>query len=166
MYLLLLLLWILLNGKFTLEILLFGVVITAAIYWFMCRFLEYDPRGDRTLAKNILPTLHYIGVLFGEIVKSSLAVLHFVLSPRIQIEPQIVVFTVPLKTDFLKTILANSITLTPGTITLQIDGDAFYVHALDYTLAEGINQSVFLKILQGIEANMENPENKEVRPNA
>ncbi len=155
MYLLLLLLWILLNGKFTLEILLFGMVISAAVYWFMCRFLGHSGRGDILLLHNIRPTLLYVGVLFVEIFKSGYAVLKFVLARHITIEPQIVVFRVPLKSDFLKTILANSITLTPGTITIQVEGDIFYVHALDYTLAEGIDQSVFLKILQRIERNME-----------
>ncbi len=155
MYLLLLLLWILLNGKFTLEILLFGVVITAAVYWFMCRFLDYSPSADWLLIRNVIPAIHYVVTLFLEIVKSSLAVLKFVTSHSITIEPQIVIFQVPLQSEFLKTILANSITLTPGTITLQVDGNTFYVHALDYTLTEDIQCSPFLLILQQIEHNME-----------
>lgn len=162
MFLLLLLLWILLNGKFTLEILCFGLVIATVIYWFMWQFLEYSPKSDRTILKNSWNILYYIGVLFVEILRSGVAVLHFVLSPRIQIEPQIVVFSVPLKTDFLKTILANSITLTPGTITLNVEGSTFYVHALDYTLAEGIEDSIFQTILLKIEENLDLESDSEV----
>lgn len=155
MYQLLLLLWILLNGRLTLEIFLFGLVIAGAIYFIMCKFLEYSPQNDRILLKNIWNIASYIAILFVEVLRSGLAVLRFVISPTIQIEPQIVVFRVPLKSEFLKTILANSITLTPGTITLNVEGDRFYVHALDYTLAEGIEDSVFQRILLKMEENME-----------
>ncbi len=155
MYLLLLLLWIILNGKLTVEIFCFGVVIAGGIYWFMCKFLEYSPRNDVVILKNSWNILSYIAVLFVEVVRSGIAVLRFVLSPRIEIQPQIVVFRVPLQNDFLKTVLANSITLTPGTITVNVDGDRFYVHALDYTLAEGIEDSIFQRILLKIEENFE-----------
>lgn len=155
MYLLLLLLWILLNGKITFEIIILGLIISSAIYYMMCKFLEYSPESDRILIKNSWNIFYYIGVLFIEILRSGIAVLHFVLSRNIHIEPQIVIFPVALKNDFLKTILANSISLTPGTITLHVEGDLFYVHALDYTLAEDIENSIFHQILQKMEKNME-----------
>ena len=56
------------------------------------------------------------------------------------------------KKDTSRFLLANSITLTPGTITVAVDGDKFIVHCLDKTLAEGIESSVFVKLLEKIEA--------------
>ena len=151
MYILLFLLWVALNGRITAEILAFGAVIAAAVYWFMCRFLEYSPKSDIRFFKNFFRTLQYLFVLFEEIVKSSFAVIKIVFSKKLEIQPQIVFFEVPLKSEFLLTILANSITLTPGTITVDVDENRFCVHALDYTLADGIENSVFVHLLMKME---------------
>lgn len=151
MYILLFLLWVALNGRITAEILAFGAVIAAAVYWFMCRFLEYSPKSDIRFFKNFFRTLQYLFVLFEEIVKSSFAVIKIVFSKKLEIQPQIVFFEVPLKSEFLITILANSITLTPGTITVDVDENRFCVHALDYTLADGIEDSVFVHLLMKME---------------
>ena len=151
MYILLFLLWIALNGRITAEIVAFGVVIAAAVYWVMCRFLEYSLKSDIRLFKNFFRTLQYMFVLLVEIVKSSFAVIKIVFSKKLDIQPQIVFFEAPLKSDFLRTILANSITLTPGTITVDVDENRFCIHALDYTLAEGIEDSVFVHLLMKME---------------
>ena len=49
-------------------------------------------------------------------------------------------------------LLANSITLTPGTITVSVEGDHFFVHCLDRELAEGMEESVFVELLKQMEA--------------
>lgn len=151
MFVLLFLVWIALNARVTLEIVLFGIVIASVVYWFMCKYLEYDPSADKKSFKNIFRVLQYIAILFIEIVKSSIQVLKFIFAKEIEIEPQMVVFKVPIKNEFLRTILANSITLTPGTITVNVEGDKFYVHALDYTLAQDMDKSIFVKLLMKME---------------
>ncbi|MFI3250562.1 MAG: Na+/H+ antiporter subunit E [Eubacteriales bacterium] len=151
MPILLLGLWFLLNGSITVEIVVVGVLMVGVVYNIMCRFLDYDPSSEKILLKNTGWALCYVVVLVVEIMKSGMAVLKFVTMPQIDIQPQMVVFSVPLKNEFLKTILANSITLTPGTITLHIEEDLFYIHAFDYTLAEGIEECSFIHILQHIE---------------
>lgn len=151
MYILLFLLWVALNGKFTFEIAMFGVVISAFVYWFMCKFLEYDPKSDIRFLKNFFNIIAYIGVLFVEIVKSSFVVIKMVYSSKMDIQPQIIFFDVPIKNEFLRTILANSITLTPGTMTVDVDENFFCVHALDYSLVQGIEDSVFVKMLMKME---------------
>lgn len=153
MYILLLVLWIILNGKITMEILLFGVVFAAAIFWFMCKCLEYSPKYEICVAKNIIWILTYFVVLIIEIFKSAITVYKLVYSRKIEIQPQMVFFDVDIESEFLRFVLANSITLTPGTITVDVDENHFCVHALDYTLAEGIENSVFIKMLKKMEAN-------------
>lgn len=153
MYILLLLFWIILNGKITLEILAFGVVFAAAIFWFMCKFLDYSPRYELCVARNTIWILTYFVVLIIEIFKSAIAVYKRVYSRKIEIQPQMVFFDVDIESEFLRFVLANSITLTPGTITVDVDGKHFCVHALDYTLAEGIENSVFIKMLKIMEGN-------------
>lgn len=154
MYILLFLLWVALNGRFTLEIAMFGVVISGAIYWFMCKYLEYSVKSDISFLKNIFRIIAYIAVLFWEIVKSSFTVIKIVFSKKIDIEPQIVFFDVPLKNEFLRTILANSITLTPGTITVNVEDNHFCVHALDYTMAQDFETSIFVRLLMKMEEKM------------
>ena len=153
MYILLLFFWIILNGKITLEILAFGVVFAAAIFWFMCKFLDYSPRYELCVARNTIWILTYFVVLIIEIFKSAIPVYKRVYSRKIEIQPQMVFFDVDIESEFLRFVLANSITLTPGTITVDVDGKHFCVHALDYTLAEGIENSVFIKMLKIMEGN-------------
>ena len=86
-------------------------------------------------------------------LKSAIAVYKRVYSKKIEIQPQMVFFDVDIKSEFLRFVLANSITLTPGTITVDVDDNHFCVHALDYTLAEGIEDSVFIKMLKIMEGN-------------
>ena len=149
------LLWVALNGRITLEIVVFGIVISLAINVFMKKCLEYNPVSPKLFFSNTIFALQYVIILIVEIVKAGCGVLRFVVRKNIQIEPQIVVFKVPIKNETLKTILSSSITLTPGTITLNIEDDYFYVHALDYTMGEGLDKSVFVRLLMRIESNLE-----------
>lgn len=153
MYILLLLFWIILNGKITTEILVFGVVLSAVIFWFMCKYLEYSPRYELCVARNTLWIIVYFFVLIIEIFKAAIAVYKRVYSRKIEIQPQMVFFDVDIESEFLRFVLANSITLTPGTITVDVDDNHFCVHALDYTLAEGVENSVFIKLLKKMEEN-------------
>lgn len=153
MYILLFLFWIILNGKITAEIVAFGLVLTTAIFWFMCKFLEYSPKYEIFVLKNFIWIIAYFFVLIIEMVKSAITVYKKVYSRRIEIQPQMVFFDVDIKSEFLRFVLANSITLTPGTITVDVDDNHFCVHALDYTVAEGIENSTFIKILKKMEAN-------------
>ncbi len=151
MFILLFLFWIILNGKITLEICVIGAIISGLVYAFMIRHLEYRRGGIRAM-KNIGRILIYLCVLAKEIFVANLTAIRFVFS-KDEIQPQIVFFKVPLKYEISKTILANSITLTPGTITVNIDNDVFCVHALDYTLAEDFENSIFIKLLMKMEEN-------------
>lgn len=155
MFILLLLLWILLNGKITGEILIIGILLVWVISNFMYQHLGYQPSGRQQFFRKVGWGLWYMVVLFIEVIKSGVAVLKFVTAKEVDIQPQIVIFPVPLKNETLKIVLANSITLTPGTITLSIEDDLFYVHAFDYTFGEDVVDSVFLRLLLKMEADFE-----------
>ena len=66
-------------------------------------------------------------------------------------EPVIVHVHTNLKTETARVILANSITLTPGTITVSLTDDDLLVHCLDKSLAEGMENSSFVKLLEKME---------------
>ena len=152
MYIIFVLFWILLNGRFTVEILIFGLVISAVVYGFMCRFMGYSPKKDLCLLKSAGLILWYILVLIKEIIEANIQVLKFVYSPKYIPEPTISYFKVDLKSGFAKVLFANSITLTPGTITVSVNDDEFCVHALDISLVEGIEEGGFVRILRKMEA--------------
>lgn len=151
MYLLFFLIWIIFNGKFTWEIAAFGVVLSGVMYWFCCRFLDYKPSMDILVCRKFLGFLHYLIVLIREIVKANFVVIGMLFTSKYDLEPAVVHFRVNLKSRFARVALANSITLTPGTITVSmVEGD-YIVHCLDKSLAEGIDRSVFVELLEKLE---------------
>lgn len=151
MYLLLFAFWILLNGKITKEILLFGLVIAAAIFWFVCKFMDHSIRKEMMLYKSIGQFILYFLILLREIFIANINVLKLVYSPKYVPEPGLVYFKTDLKTGLAKVMLANSITLTPGTITVSLKDDEFCVHCLDMAYAEDIEKSVFVQQLKKME---------------
>lgn len=152
MYIIFLLLWILLNGQWNGEILCFGIVISGAMYGFFCKFLDYSFEKDILLVKKLPLILLYILALFWEIIKANVSAIHLTLSYRSEIDPVIVQFQSGLKSKISQVVLANSITLTPGTITVAMEEDELTVHALDISLVKGIDDSVFVHMLRKMEA--------------
>lgn len=151
MYTLFLAFWILLNGRITTEIVLFGVVIAAAVFAFTCKFLDFSIKKDFMLIKSAGLLIVFFFVLLREIAKANMDVLKLILSPRLQPEPAVVYFRSDLKTGIAKVMLANSITLTPGTMTVSIVDDVYCIHCLDKAFADGIEESVFVHLLRKLE---------------
>ena len=138
MAILLFLLWIIWNGKVNAEIILFGAALTALL------------ESERRFWRNSPLFLRYAAVLIKEILKASLAVAGVALSSAGKPDPVIVEFHSGLPSDFQNALLANSITLTPGTFTLIQEGDRFVVHCLRREYAEGIDDSVFVELLRKV----------------
>lgn len=151
MFFLLFAVWLILNGKITLEICIFGVCISAVLLYFMCRFMDYRLKWELLLLMLVPWFARYAWVVVKEIVKANVEVLKIITSPDMQPEPAIVYFDTGLKTGLAKVILANSITLTPGTITVSVEENRFCVHCLDRELAEGLENSVFVELLEEFE---------------
>lgn len=151
MFLLLFAVWLILNGKVTLEICLLGLVISAALFYFSSRFMGYSLKKELLIFRLAPLCVHYFWVLVKEIVKANVCVLKIILSPELQPEPAFVYFDTELRTGMAKMILANSITLTPGTITVSVEGGHYLVHCLDRELAEGMEASVFVRLLTEME---------------
>ncbi|HSE94176.1 MAG TPA: Na+/H+ antiporter subunit E [Methylomirabilota bacterium] len=118
-------LWLVLSGHFGLLEIALGVASAAAV--------TAANRNLEALSPflRVAPRLLAYGVwLLREIVVANLQVTRVVLHPRMPIEPVVSRFEVTLPGDLAIATLANSITLTPGTITLDIEGRALVVHAL------------------------------------
>ena len=151
MFLLLLLIWIIFNGNITVEILCFGIAISIAVCIFLTKFAGYSLKKELTLVTKLPYIIWYVLVLVAEIVKANLVCARLIVKGSKRISPVLVSFQSPLKSELLSTVLANSITLTPGTISVSVNDGVFNVHCLDKSLYEGINDSSFVRILKRME---------------
>lgn len=151
MFLFLLAIWIIFNGQFTLEILIFGILISLAVCLFSVKFLDYSFRKEFMYLKKLPLLIAYVFVLIWEIIKANFCVAGLIIKGRKKTHAIVHTFKSPVKTGFAQTLLANSITLTPGTITVSLSNDEYKVHCLDEKLCEGIEESGFVKLLQKIE---------------
>ncbi|MCM1171332.1 MAG: Na+/H+ antiporter subunit E [Clostridium sp.] len=148
---LLFLAWIIFNANITLEIVIFGIVITVVIFVFLCKCMDYSIKKEMKFYR-LLPLISaYFFVLIWEIVKANITMLQFIVLDKYENEPELVSFKTTLTDESCKVMLANSITLTPGTITVDVSEDTYLVHCFDRELAEGMENSVFVRLLTKIE---------------
>jgi multicomponent Na+:H+ antiporter subunit E len=129
-FILLLSSWLVLNHSLQLPIILIGVGIAAFLSLIMCNKCSVFNEIKFT-PKAFLYTLLYIGVFIFELFKSNIDIAKRVLSPKLPINPGIVKAETVLQSQMGRLILANSITLTPGTFTIDIIGNTLYIHCVN-----------------------------------
>ena len=92
---------------------------------------------------------YYFGVFLKALIVANLDVARRVISPSLPINPGIVKFKTKLKTNYSKMVLANSITLTPGTLSIDVVGDTFYIHWIDVQTTDP--EKAFTEIAESFE---------------
>jgi len=126
--------WILLSGKFDLFHLTLGTLSCLLVAIISSDLLfKHRRKGFGARLGEGFRFISYCGWLFYRIVLANLHVIGLAISPRQMeksLDPHIFTFTTSLKTDFARFVLANSITLTPGTVTIRIHNNTFYIHAI------------------------------------
>lgn len=147
--------WIILNGRFTLDsgmlqIIVTGVILVGAVGFFAIKFLGYKLSYEILLWKKLPLLLAYLALLLKEIICSSFSMIMLIIKKK-PYDPVVVKFNPSLKNKLTRVILANSITLTPGTITADLTDDSFTVHCIDSSFAENIESCSFVKLLERIE---------------
>lgn len=151
MYFLFYVLWIVFNGQLTWEIAVIGLFVAGLIYAFICKFMGWSLKKDLRIIKFTIFMAGYLFVLLWEILKANMATIRLVFTEKYEREPVLVTFKTNIKSPVLRVLLANSITLTPGTITVSLQDNEYTVHALDKELADGIEDSVFVHLLEKAE---------------
>lgn len=151
MYFLVFILWVVLSGSVTPEVIAVGAVITLLLYLFRHKVLGHDDHFQLSEAGKLKSSLRYLGFLLVEILKASLVVMKLIYTRGKDTKPVLVYFQSGLKTDEARVALANSITLTAGTITVLEEDGRFCVHSLDRSLAAGIENSEFERRLKTME---------------
>lgn len=151
MLLLFFLAWVVFNGGLTLEIALFGIAVAGAVFAFVCRFMDYSLKKELRFYRLVPAFGQYLYCLIREIVLANITVCRMILTRKEEMEPVLVHVHTDLKSETARVILANSITLTPGTITVSLTDDKLLVHCLDKSLSEGMEDSVFVRLLRKME---------------
>lgn len=153
LFVFLLLFWLMLNGKFTLEILVFGILLSAAITLFCRRQGIWTRRVDRLIVRLAPKIIKYLAILFVDMIESSLSVIKIILTPGYEeVQPRLLFFDPPTEEDLSHFILANSITLTPGTFSIGLfSRNILAVHALNKEMCEGARNMNLIPLLVEME---------------
>jgi multicomponent Na+:H+ antiporter subunit E len=133
--------WLIMSGHYDLMHVSFGVfsvILVLLIHRPMRKHLFALGEHSPTLKLNLARVAYYVPWLLWQIVIASLQVAYAVLHPKCPIDPAVVRFKTRLGNTSSKVILGNSITLTPGTITLEIEREEFLVHSLMDVSSSGI----------------------------
>jgi multicomponent Na+:H+ antiporter subunit E len=130
LFVILMIVWVLLNNSFQANIIIPGVIIALLISlfsigkWDLFSEMKFSP-------KAIAYTLTFIGIFLIELIKSNFDVIRRVLTPSLPINPGFVEVKTTLKSKFARMVLANAITLTPGTLTVEVIDESFFIHWID-----------------------------------
>ncbi|MFC1660415.1 Na+/H+ antiporter subunit E [Gemmatimonadota bacterium] len=128
-------LWILLSGHYEPLILAFGVLSSALVSYVAWRMDREDNFAFPVPFSLRLPG--YLLWLLKEMFKANVNVAQVILNPKLPISPIMVPFRANQRSDYFRMIYANSITLTPGTITTGTDGEVLRIHALTWHDVDG-----------------------------
>ncbi|MDA7926601.1 Na+/H+ antiporter subunit E [Verrucomicrobiales bacterium] len=156
---LLMVIWVIFSGLLDGFHLTLGVISCGLVTW-MSSDLLFDDReiGVRDRLRQAARISVYLFWLLWQIVLANLHLLKVAFGSADLRQPQIVRYKTELKTDFEKFLLANSITLTPGTVTIKILGDTFYIHAINDFAAKGLDGEMDRRIghiFEGSKSNVD-----------
>jgi multicomponent Na+:H+ antiporter subunit E len=137
-------LWLVLSASTNLLHMTAGAVVACLVAWL-------SPAGSPQMRTfSWFAALGYVPWLIGRILKSGFHVSRLILSPTLPIAPEFVHYKTNLTSDGELVVLGNSITLTPGTITVEIAPGELVVHAIDATSHEDLSSGVLDKKVGGL----------------
>jgi len=117
-----------LSFPLTSQEIIYGLVLSALVSF---AYGYYHKTKLNVKAGSFFAFIRYISTLLMELVKANLNVAKIVLNPKLPISPKIMKVDTNLQSRAAQTLLANSITLTPGTISVELNEDTLYIHTLE-----------------------------------
>lgn len=127
------------------------IIIVCIILGISITYLNKELVTEKISIKIAYYWIKFVSILLYEVIKANIEVASIILNPKLVLEPQIVVYETSLKSSKNKTILANSITLTPGTLTVDVRENTLSIHCLKTKYVKGLKDNPFEKILLEIE---------------
>ena len=144
--------WLMLEGSLAVDALIIGATISIIIAILYPAGISFFTEF-RLTPRAILIGLLYYGFFLKELVKSNIKMASIVLSPSLPIQPGIVKVRTRLKSRMGRLMLANSITLTPGTLTVELKGEWIYVHCVNVEATD--IEAATENIVRGFESYLE-----------
>ncbi|MFI3174130.1 MAG: Na+/H+ antiporter subunit E [Bacillota bacterium] len=151
MYIVLLLFWIIYNGRCTLEVLILGSIVCFFLYWFMRKYMKYTLEDEVKTIRSLPRVVEFLCVVVVEVFKANFIVIGMILSPKKNLDPVMVTFETDLQSKLSQVILATCITLSPGTYTVKLEDGVYTVHALQPRFIQNIDSSIFVQKIKRFE---------------
>tara|TARA_Y100000588_G_scaffold210044_1_gene223957 strand:- start:2108 stop:2578 length:471 start_codon:yes stop_codon:yes gene_type:complete len=129
--------WLLLSASYDMAHVAAGAFFAVLVMWLN------PPRAAAARKVSWLAALGYLPWLIGRIFKSALHVSRLILDPALPISPRLIRHKTELRSDGELVVLGNSITLTPGTITVEVAPGELLVHAIDEASSADLSEGVF-----------------------
>jgi multicomponent Na+:H+ antiporter subunit E len=152
LFVLLSLFWLLLSGRIGLQYAIFMLSTVGLVLYMNPErpFTRTDPSRERGLSgllRGAAYLVRYLGWLIWNVATANVDVARRILDPRLPIRPQLFVFRTQLQDDVARVLVANSITLTPGTVTIDLDGDSYLVHAIHPETADAATSGALQNVV-------------------
>ena len=151
LFVLLLIFWYVLSLKVTITITIIGFFVSVMVVFYNYDLIFNNQEASKLSLKLIRRLLTLFFVLIYNIVKSNIQVAKIVLSKKMPIDPGFVTIKNPLDKDMNRAFYANAITLTPGTLTVEMDEKEIVVHSLVKKQGEALTDSNLEKAFVALE---------------
>lgn len=130
--------WLIITESVDWDGLVVGFAVCTLVVWFNHDILVKKNEFPPLTFKRIWILIAHGGLMLIEIVKANIQVVQIVLSPTLKFDQGLVIFTPKLQYEWNEVLFANSITLTPGTLTVEVEHDVYTVHVLDMRNADSL----------------------------
>jgi multicomponent Na+:H+ antiporter subunit E len=147
--------WLLVSNSLHWQHWLVGIIISflTVLLW---NGIMADEKGKtRITLRQVFIFIKYFICLIWEIIKANFVVALIVLNPKLPISPGVIITKINLEKDMTRVLFANSITLTPGTITVELEGDRLVVHGITKDHIDGIPDWYLLRMAKELEESGE-----------
>ncbi len=132
--------WILITASVSWDNILRGLTVSLLVTLTLRFVLRTKLPEDITLLFLLVRFPLFLVMLAWDVIKANVNLAYLLLKPRLEVDPVMVRFRTELRGDFRKTVLADSITVTPGTLTVDARGDELLVHCLTPSHKDGLLQ--------------------------
>lgn len=149
--LLLLSFWLILSPAVSVQSVVIGIIVSILVVLYSQDVVFSEDEVTLYSFGKLKIFIRYMYTLLVEIFKANIDVAKVVLSPSLPISPSFIKVHVVFNNDFNKVIYANSVTLTPGTLTVDVKGHDYIIHALTDAAAEGMDNSILEQYVKKLE---------------
>jgi len=146
-------LWIVFNGRVQGDVLVSGIIVASLVSVFCYRYMGYRFKQDLFVLRNVARIARYFFIVVVQMFLANIQIVGYVLVHSDKVKPTIIHFQPDVNTVPGRVMLANTITIIPGSVTGEMTNNGFSVHALTPEIAKAQQGSVFERYICEMEAD-------------